>query len=157
MNFLALKPIGFLSPIVQIGIIAILFVLITLQQYSEVKKTGKMSLVYPVSVSILLAPLYEEIIFRGFVLSGFMNIYSSVMAVILTSFLFGLWHLKNIFWEGRMGVVKQMAYAGFIVGPILAVITLWSGTIWIAVILHYLNNLWAPISRKLFKRERLAN
>ncbi len=152
MNFLALKSIGFLSPGMQIVSIVVLFVLMTLYQYREVQKTGKMFSVYPVSVSILFAPLYEEIIFRCFVLSGFLNIYSIAVSVILSSFLFGLWHLKNIFWEGRMGVIKQILYAGVIAGPIFALVTMWTGTIWIAVILHYINNLWAPISRKIFKK-----
>ena len=152
MNFLVLKTIGFLSPSIQIAIIVVLFVLMTLYQYREVQKTGKMFFVYPVSVSILFAPLYEEIIFRGFMLSGFLNIYSITVAVVLSSFLFGLWHFKNIFWEGRMGVTKQMLYAGVIVGPIFALVTIWTGTIWVAVILHYINNLWAPISRKIFKK-----
>jgi len=157
MNFFSLQTVGFLTPEAQIALIALFFVVTTLTQYIEVQKTGKMFSVYPVSVSILFAPLYEEIIFRGFVLSGFLNLYSPVIAVVLTSVLFGLWHLKNIFWEGKTGVLKQMAYAAIIVGPILGVVTLWSGTLWLAVILHYLNNLWAPISKRWYQKLRKRN
>lgn len=152
MDFLALKPISFLSPSLQIGILALLFVAMVLYQYRHSKKTGKMYSVYPVSVSPLLAPIYEEIIFRGFILFGLLTIYPLIHAAVISSLLFGLWHLKNIFWEGPAGVIKQMAYAGLIIGPILTAITIWSGTIWLAVIVHYLNNLWAPISKDLYSR-----
>lgn len=150
MSYLALQPIGFLSPLLQIILIATLFVVTTVQQYFEVKKTGKMYSVYPVSVSILFVPIYEEVLFRGFMLIGLLSLYPVTEAIVLTSLLFGLWHLKNIFWESRKGLIGQIAYATLIFGPIAALITVWSGTIWLAVILHYLNNIWAPVSKKMF-------
>lgn len=152
MDFLLVQPIGFLSPSMQIALIAGLFILTTFQQYAEVKRTGKMFDVYPVSVSPLFAPIYEEILFRGFILFGLLTLYSSAWALVVSSLLFGLWHLKNIFWETPRGLAGQMLYAGFIFGPIAAALTLWSGTIWLAVIIHYLNNLWGPISKRLFER-----
>lgn len=152
MDFFTLQSVTFLSPGIQILLISILFSLTVLYQYWSSKKTGKMYGVYPVSVSPLLAPIYEEVIFRGFLLAGLLTIYSLTTAVIVSSLLFGLWHLKNIFWEGRKGVFKQMAYAGIVIGPILAMLTVWSGSIWLAVIVHYLNNLWSPISKDLYKK-----
>lgn len=152
MDFFTLQSVNFLSPGIQIFLIAALFSLTVLYQYWSSKKTGKMYSVYPVAVSPLLAPIYEEVIFRGFVLAALLSIYSLTTAVIVSSLLFGLWHLKNIFWEGKVGVIKQMAYAGFVIGPILAILTVWSGTIWLAVIVHYLNNLWSPISKDLYRK-----
>lgn len=154
MGFLSLSPLGPLSPEAQILFIVVLFVCMTLYQYKEVQKTGKMFGVYPVSATILFAPLYEEVIFRAGILSAFLALYSVPVAVVLSSVLFGLWHLKNIFWEGKTGVLKQMAYAALIAGPIFALATVWTGTIWLAVILHYINNIWSPISKTLWKRLR---
>ena len=148
MNFFAFKTIGFLTPAVQIILITGLFVWTTLKQYREWQKTGKLFGVYPLGTSILFAAIIEEIIFRGFILSYFLSIYSVAIAVISSSVLFGLWHLKNIFWEGERGVIKQMLYAGVIFGPIAAALTIWSGSIWLAVIVHYAHNLIASAFRK---------
>lgn len=151
MNYFSLQPLGFLSPLAQIVIITGLFILTTFYQYQQVKKTGKMYRVYPVSVTPVLAPIYEEIIFRGFLLLGLLNIFSVQVAFVISCLLFCLWHFKNIFWEEKR-VFSQMAYAGFIAGPIFAIATLWTGTIWLGVILHYLNNLWSPISLEIFHK-----
>lgn len=151
MEFFALIPISFLSPLLQILLIAALFILLTLYQFQQVQKTGKMFSIYPPSVSILFAPLYEEVIFRGFVLWGLLSLYSVPIAILITSLLFGLWHLKNIFWDTRAGLTRQILYATLIIGPLLAILTVWSGSIWLAVIVHYLNNLWSPISKELFR------
>lgn len=67
-------------------------------------------------------------------------------AIALTSVLFALWHLKNIFFLPPGALLYQMAYTGLIVSPVLSYITLKTRTVWPAVILHYLNNLAAPFS-----------
>jgi len=152
VDFFALKEIGFLSPGIQIALIAILFGIAVVQQYGPSRKTGKMYSVYPVSASPLLAPIFEEIIFRGIILTALLGLYSIPASIIVSSLLFGLWHLKNIFWEGKKGVIRQMAYAGLVIGPILAILTVWTGTIWLAVIVHYLNNIWSPLSKDLYKK-----
>ena len=148
MNFFEFKTFGFLTPTVQIILIAGLFVLTVLSQYREVKSTGKIYGRYPLGWAIFFAPIYEEIIFRGFILFYFISIYSVTIAIIFSSFLFGLWHLKNIFWDGEKGVLKQMIYTGVIFGPIAAVVTIWSGTIWLAVIAHYTHNLLTTAIKK---------
>jgi len=108
---------------------------------------------YPVRVSLFFAPIYEEIIFRGLILAGLMTIYSITTAIIISSILFGIWHLKNIFYLPKNQVIYQMLYTGLIFGPIAAYITVISGAIWIAVIIHQLNNLLAPYSQKLIKKK----
>jgi membrane protease YdiL (CAAX protease family) len=154
MPFYALAPIGFLTPLAQIAIVAGLFIWTTLWQYGEYRRTGKMYEDYPLSISILFVPIYEEFIFRGLILFYLVTIYSPIFAIIISSLLFGLWHLKNIFFLSRAKLTGQILYAGFFVGPVAAIITLWSGTIWIAVVLHYLNNLLAPQINKIIKKNK---
>jgi membrane protease YdiL (CAAX protease family) len=152
MDFLLLVPIGSFTPLLQIISVVLLFCIAALQQYKDAKKSGKMYGTYPPSVLLLLVPIYEEIIFRGLILSGLATFVPGFYAVIVSSILFGLWHIKNLRWDGKKRVLRQVLWAGVILGPLFGFLTIWSGSIWLAVILHYINNIWAPISEKLFKR-----
>lgn len=151
MEYLYLKTFYFLTPLVQIVLIATLFVIITFRQYLEFKKSGKMYTHYPLRVSILFVPIYEEIIFRGLILYGLMNSFAPIAAVVISTALFGIWHLKNIFWLTKKLLIEQVLYAGLIFGPVAAFLTISSGTVWPAVILHYLNNILSPHISKILK------
>ncbi len=135
----------FLGVNAQIIAVASLFVIYTLLSYGNYKSTGKMW-GYPVSVSILFVPIYEELIFRVFILIGLTKLYSVRSSIIISSLLFGLWHLKNIFWLSTPELLYQMAYAAFLFGPVAAYLTLKTKNVWPAVIFHYLNNAIVPFS-----------
>ena len=157
-EFLKLKQIGFMGPGAQILIICFLFVLSISQQFTEYKKTGNTwGGHFPLKTSSFFVPIYEEVIFRGFVLIGLMNIYSVTSAVIISSLLFGLWHFKNIFYFSKKELIWEIFYSGFIFGPIMAMITLFTGTIWFAVILHFSNNLIASSPSVKFICKRLIS
>lgn len=143
------KKLWKLTPGFQIFLVALLFTIYTFVAYSTYQNTDTM-FGYPLSISILFVPIYEELIFRGLILIGLMKFYSWKKAIVISSLLFGLWHLKNIFFISQSELIYQMAYTTFIFGPIVAYITLKSKNIWLAVILHYLNNLLAPFSALIF-------
>lgn len=143
LGVLQLKQIIFLTPLLQILLISLLFVVTVLAQFKEYKKTGKTWGHYPLSTSSFFAAIYEEILFRGIILIGLLHLYTQTTAVIISSLLFGLWHFKNIFYLSKKELVYQMLYTGLIFGPIMALVTLATGTIWLAVILHFANNLFA--------------
>lgn len=65
----------------------------------------------------LFAPLYEEFIFRGLMFGFLMKHLSLLKAIIFTSLIFGLWHLKNMYLMDTTELIKQIAYAGFVFGP----------------------------------------
>jgi hypothetical protein len=92
--------------------------------------------------TIIFAPIYEEIIFRGFIFNAFLKNYKVLQAVIFSSLLFGLWHFKNVFFLSPFLLIKQIAYTGFIFGPIMALITNKTKNIWPGVILHFINNIF---------------
>ncbi len=93
------KQIGFLNPAMQIILICLLFIVTILLQFKEWKTTGKVwNGKFPLRTSSFFASIYEEIIFRGFIFVGLMTMYSVLMAIIVSSLLFGLWHFKNIFY-----------------------------------------------------------
>jgi membrane protease YdiL (CAAX protease family) len=128
-------------------LVCILFTLALLTQYQEYKKTGKIYGAYPWRISTFFSSIYEEIIFRGFALFGFLYIFSPILSVLISSTLFGLFHLKNYKWLTKKQLTYQVIYTTLF-GFVLSIITLMTGTIWIAVIVHYCNNLAANIFRK---------
>ena len=76
----------------------------------------------------IVGPLFEEIVFRGFVLRT-LQPYGRRFAILASAFLFGLYH----------GNILQTPFA-FVVGLILGYVTLEYSLVW-AVLLHTFNNL----------------
>jgi membrane protease YdiL (CAAX protease family) len=100
-------------------------------------------------IAIVLAPLMEEIYFRGYVLENITG--SQKQRIIITSILFGLYHLKNAQLLTTNALIYQILYAGIFIGPILAYIKLRTNSLFYPIALHSLNNLIAEtISKKLF-------
>jgi len=151
-NFLILKQVGILSPLVQVALMTALFVLTICVQFRIFRNTGKLSHNYPVNTFLFLAPIYEEVIFRGLLFGTFITLFGDIWSIIITSLLFGIWHIRSIFFMTKTKVVVQILYTGLLLGPIFSIITIATGSIWIAVILHFLNNLLAPVleNRKFF-------
>lgn len=77
----------------------------------------------------LIPAICEEILFRGYVFRSFEKSWSPMVAVIVSGLIFGLFHIQlgNIFPLATLGIV-------------LALITWLSGTIWPAIIAHFINN-----------------
>lgn len=140
-EYFRFKKVWFLSPFIQILIMAILFISIAILGKLCILKTGLLfgrpNTFY---LETLFAPIYEEIIFRGIIFGLLLKHYPLAKAILFSSLLFGLWHLKNIFFIDTVEVLKQMCYTGFIFGPIMCLIAYKTKTIWIASIIHYLNN-----------------
>lgn len=89
---------------------------------------------------LYLAPLYEEVLFRGIVLGFLSTRYGRKTCVLLSSFLFGVWHLKN-FGNFEVGeVLHQVLYAPFILGPVLALLVLRVKSFWPGVFVHLFSN-----------------
>lgn len=133
------------TPAVQIGIIIACYLAMVAAGYLEWRSTGLLQ-GYPVHVEVLFVPVYEEMIFRGLILGALLAHTSPMRAIAYSSLLFGIWHLKNIFYDPAPQVLYQVAYTGLFFGPVTAYLAVRTRTIWPGVILHYLNNLLAPLS-----------
>ncbi len=92
------------------------------------------------------APFYEEMIFRGLILGGLLSFCNKKIAIFLSSFLFGLWHLKNLSIYSTQALIYQILYAGLLIGPLLAWLTIRTKSIWPGVLIHTFNNLLSPLS-----------
>jgi membrane protease YdiL (CAAX protease family) len=90
----------------------------------------------PVWLAILIlcvyAPAFEEFIFRGMILSGYSAAMSPVKAAVVTGVLFGMTH----------GYIVSVAPTALI-GVFLALIVIYTGSIFTGLIYHALNNLIA--------------
>jgi membrane protease YdiL (CAAX protease family) len=128
--------------------IVVLFLLQVFVQYKVFKKKNTFSHNYPVNTFLLFAPIYEEIIFRGFLFFGLVSIFGVLGSALINLFLFSIWHIRSMFYMSFKKVIKQMTWTGLVIGPICLIFTYYTGNIWLAVIFHYLNNILAPLVDK---------
>ncbi|MCH4164085.1 MAG: CPBP family intramembrane metalloprotease [Lentilactobacillus diolivorans] len=97
-------------------------------------------------MTIVTVCCYEEIIFRYSFFWQLLHFKHTsprtqqFWAILISSLLFGLWHAQNIFDQSLPATLLQMVSA-IGTGFILATISLYTGTIWIAIILHSLTDL----------------
>ena len=78
--------------------------------------------------TVVVAPLVEEFAFRGAVL-GSLRKYGDGLAIIVSAVMFGLVH----------GNIRQIPFA-FLSGVVLGFITVKSGSLWMGILAHAVNN-----------------
>ncbi|MDR1003290.1 MAG: CPBP family intramembrane metalloprotease [Oscillospiraceae bacterium] len=97
---------------------------------------GEMSIPYLIVYAIMLcviAPITEEIMFRGAILMGLRR-YGLAFAMIVSSLMFGLIH----------GNLQQIPFAMGI-GVVLAYVAVKTGSLRVCILLHFINNAFATI------------
>jgi len=112
----------------------------------EVAKTLLMKQLWPeaaasMAIAVLVAPLLEEMVFRGFLLPAVIGRTGRVGAVVLSSALFGLLHAAD-----------HPFYAGpiFMLGLLLGWLYLRTGRLWVAVGCHGTFNALALVTMWLY-------
>lgn len=87
------------------------------------------------TLTIALMPaIAEEVLFRGIVLPAFNKKYGKVVAIVASALIFGIYHMNWI----------QGVYA-FILGLALGYIFVKTGSIFVTMIFHFLNNFYAVL------------
>lgn len=92
---------------------------------------------------------FEECAFRGFVLPAVMekrrkNTKDIFVSVLITSGVFAIVHLINIFTSSPAAVILQIGYS-FLIGAMCAVVFLYTGNILVCVFIHGLFNFMGAI------------
>jgi sodium transport system permease protein len=82
-----------------------------------------------VVVYVLLPAIAEELAFRGFILTGLRHRFPVWTAILISSFLFALYHM-NVF----------QALPTFILGVVLGMLAVQSGSVYPAMLFHFLYN-----------------
>ncbi len=135
------RPVGRVPAWTQVVLVVGLFVATILCTHAEYREKGTTFGFAGPGFNVLVAPIYEELIFRGWILGRLVRRHSNAIAIAVSSLLFGLLHLRNIFWLDTPTLARSMAFTGLVLGPLLGWLTLRCRSVWPAVILHYVNNL----------------
>lgn len=107
---------------------------INTQEQQSVFDFGKQGLGWWVSfaAAVVVAPILEEIVFRGIIFAGFASRWHPVLAAVISSLAFAFLH----------GQVNVAIYT-FLLGLALCWLYQKSGSIWPGILLHFANNLIA--------------
>lgn len=89
--------------------------------------------------TIVVAPIYEEIVFRGIILKGMAKKINPTIAILVSAFLFSLVH---------MNIPKGIN--AFLLGIVIGVIYLRRGSIYLSIFAHFINNIMALSVSPLF-------
>ena len=92
----------------------------------------------------ILAPLTEEVYFRGIVLGWMRRHWGMAWAVGLSSLVFGVMHLKWLTPGGTSGMVATAELVAM--GVLLALVAVRTGSLWASVITHAVNNFCAALA-----------
>lgn len=130
LNLISVSPYSVLAYFA-----SLLLVALTLHSAIVLKKTT-------FYIAGVKSAFFEEVLFRSVVYGFAFAIWNNPgIALVVSSVLFGLWHLKNGTWIGWSRATKQALYAGVIVGPLLGYVTIATGDIAFAILFHLLHNL----------------
>ncbi len=135
------KRLGFVPAWTQLTAVVSLFVVTVFLTHAEYVAKGTCFGFPGPAFNVLVCPIYEELIFRGLILGVLAKRRSNAVAVIVSSLLFGILHVRNIYWLDTPALVAMIASAALFTGPVFAYVTLRTRSVWPAVILHFLNNL----------------
>lgn len=78
----------------------------------------------------IIAPIFEEVLYRGILLKGLINKYNSKRAIVYSALIFGIAHLN----------IPQGINA-FLLGLILGTLFYYTRSIYLCMIMHFVNNL----------------
>ncbi len=92
--------------------------------FSELSSPG-----WVIVIGVFLAPLAEELFFRGFIFAGFRQKYGWKKAALMSALLFAFIHMQ-----------PTAILPIFILGIIFAILYHYSASIWPAVLMHMLSN-----------------
>lgn len=91
--------------------------------------------------SSLAVSYWEELLFRGLIWGLILIVWDSqLLALILSSVLFGLFHLRNLWWASHKRVLFICLYTGLLFAPIVGLVRWWSGDIYLCIAIHALHN-----------------
>jgi len=91
--------------------------------------------------SSLAVSYWEELLFRGIAYGLLFAVWrNGLIAILGSSLLFSLLHLRNLWWSSPKRLLFQLAYTGLFFGPIAAMLRWWSGDIYFSIAFHAINN-----------------
>jgi uncharacterized protein len=133
---IVITPVGFVVYIFLSG--TLLYVaqqILTFVDFEQVQDVGfdqltqQFEYVLAFLTLVVVAPIAEEILFRGYLLSKLRGHVTTWIAVLITSLLFSLVHFA---WNVGIDV--------FALSIVLCIVTIWTKSLWPAIFIHMLKN-----------------
>ena len=95
------------------------------------------------AASVILAPIFEELLFRGAIFGWLYEVHPLV-AHVLSGFIFGFVHVMNAVFSGNVGEIIQV-FGYFFMGMGLSFLYEKTDNIYVPIITHAINNLIAVL------------
>ncbi len=108
-----------------------------LNQYWKASQPSALAVGLSVLLLVVVAPVCEELFFRGYLLRRWSTRWGLRRAVLFSSFLFGLLHAQNFLWITCLGVA-------------MALLTLHAQNLWVPILAHATNNALVLVVGRLF-------
>ncbi|MBC2581658.1 CPBP family intramembrane glutamic endopeptidase, partial [Clostridium sp. DJ247] len=96
----------------------------------SINTTNNANIILALVLAIFITPVFEEILFRGLILNELRNHFNLSISILTQAVIFGLFHLNRV----------QAIYT-FIAGIVLALIYIWTDSIYSTIICHFIYNL----------------
>lgn len=84
---------------------------------------------WAIATVVIAAPIFEELIFRGYILNSIKAKMGVIPAIVLSAAIFGIIHF-----------IPQQVVNGFLMGLILGYIYVRTGSLWVVMLMHAINN-----------------
>ena len=101
----------------------------------------------------LMVGLSEELLFRGILFGALRQRHSLIMAIIISSFIFGFAHLPNLGLGQTVPLTLYQVSNAMILGALFCAITLQTNSIWPAVVLHMMWNTYIMLAQFLYETQ----
>lgn len=103
------------------------------------------------------AAFMEEILYRG-IIFGLANAIgmNAWVSLVISSLLFGIWHLKNFPWQGKNKTIYQFFYTALFAGPMLCVLRILTGDLYLSIFVHFVMNTTVALSPEFLRKWKLV-
>lgn len=119
----------------------LLYLLVPLLLWFTTRPAAKKHGITIFHTASLAVSYWEEVLFRGLIF-GLMDYiwHNAAAAIIVSSVLFGVFHLRNLWWLEPKKVLVNCLYTGLFFGPLVALVRWWTGDIYLGVAIHAAHN-----------------
>ncbi|WP_260763907.1 CPBP family intramembrane glutamic endopeptidase [Candidatus Mycosynbacter amalyticus] len=141
---IGLAPVAFVAALVVTGIAMYVASLVipgvdleTKQQVGFENITQRYEMLLAFFTLVVLAPICEEFLFRGYLYGRVRKYYSALWAVVLTSLVFGLMH---VYAGPGMPLQWNVMIATTVLALFIGALREYTGSIWAGILVHMLKN-----------------
>lgn len=119
----------------------LLFLLVPLIAWLLTRAAAQRQSITILHNSSLGVSYWEEVLFRSLIYGlTFVVVNNAIIAIIVSSALFGIFHLRNLWWSSRQQVIFNCLYAGLFFGPIVGLVRWWTGDVYLGIAIHAIHN-----------------